>query len=99
MMSGSEWLPHTSLFSNLSQSSSRHQRSYYFKKLYRKSSIKPPVAYLISDLPGGWGLFTKSSDKDIFGSFSVLLPHILRNQDTTLRLKYINSTPFFPKPY
>ena len=26
------------------------------------------------------GLFTKSSDKDIFGSFSVLLSHILRNQ-------------------
>ena len=26
------------------------------------------------------GLFTKSSDKDIFGSFSVLLCHILRNQ-------------------
>ena len=48
-----EWLPHTSMFSNLMQSSSRHQRSYDFKKLYGKSSIKPPVAYLISDLPGG----------------------------------------------
>ena len=40
------------------------------------------------------GLFTKSSDKDIFGSFSVLLSHILRNQHTILRLKYINSTQF-----
>ena len=48
-----EWLPHTSMFSNLMQSSSRYQRSYDFKKLYGKSSIKPPVAYLISDLPGG----------------------------------------------
>ena len=40
------------------------------------------------------GLFIKSSDKDIFGSFSVLLSHILRNQGTTLRLKYVNSTQF-----
>ena len=32
----------------------------------------------------GGGLFTKSSDKDIFGSFSVLLSYILRNQGTTL---------------
>ena len=40
------------------------------------------------------GLFTKSSDKDIFGSFSVLLSHVLWNQHTNLRLKYINSTQF-----
>ena len=40
------------------------------------------------------GLFTKSSDKDIFGSFSVLLSHSLRNQGTILRLKYVNSTQF-----
>ena len=40
------------------------------------------------------GLFTKSSDKDIFGSFSVLLSHILQNQDTILRLKYVSATQF-----
>ena len=49
-------------------------------------------AYLISDLLAGGliergliregGLFTKSSGKDIFGGFSVLLPHILRIQHT-----------------
>ena len=39
-------------------------------------------------------LFTKSSDKDIYASFSVLLSHILRNQHTILRLKYVNSTQF-----
>ena len=33
------------------------------------------------------GLFTKSSDKDIFGSFSVLLSHILRNEHTILQRK------------
>ena len=69
---------------------------------YCKSSIKPPSAYLISDHPEGGliergritegGLFTKSSDKDIFGSFSVLLSRILRNQHTILRLTNINST-------
>ena len=37
-------------------------------------------------------MFTKSSYKDIFGSFSVLLSHILGNQHTMLRLKYITST-------
>ena len=71
--------------------------------IYRKSSIKPPGDYLISDLLEGGliegGLFTKSSDKDIFGSFSVLSSHILRNQHTILRLKYINSIQFYPKPY
>ena len=40
------------------------------------------------------GLFTKSSDKAIFGSFTVLSSHILRNQLTILWLKYINSTQF-----
>ena len=68
-----------------------------------KARLSPPGAYLISDLPelnrdGGllerWGLFTKSSDKDIFGSFSVLLSHILLNQHTILRFKFINSTQF-----
>ena len=43
---------------------------------------------------GGGGLLTKSSDKGIFGSFSVLLSHILRNQYVIFRLKYINSTQF-----
>ena len=43
------------------------------------------------DPPGGGliregGLFTKSSNKDIFGSFSVLLSHILGNQHTIFRL-------------
>ena len=70
--------------------------------------LKAPLslrgAYLISDLPEGGliergliregGLFTKSSDKDIFGSYSVLSSHILRNQHTIIRLKYINSTQF-----
>ena len=45
------------------------------------------------------GLLTKSSDKDVFWSFTVLLSHILRNQHTILRLKYINSTQFYPEPY
>ena len=40
------------------------------------------------------GLFTKSSEKDIFGSFSVPLFHILRIQHTIFRLKYTNSTQF-----
>ena len=74
--------------------------------IYRKSSIKPPGgAYLISDLPEGGlierglireggELIHKSSDKDIFGSFSVHLSHVLRNQGTILRLKYVNSTQF-----
>ena len=68
---------------------------------YCKSSVKSLGAYLISELPegvlnreGGGGFFTKSSDKDIFGSFSVLLSHILRNQHTILRLKYMNSRQF-----
>ena len=70
-----------------------------------KALLSPLLgAYLISDLrEGGFlerghiregVLFTKSSDKDILGSFSVLLSHILRNHRTILRLKYINSTQF-----
>ena len=58
-----------------------------------KSSIKPPGASLILDLQEG-GLFTKSSDKVIFGSFSVILPHILQNQHMILWLKYKNATQF-----
>ena len=72
-------------------------------KVTVKALLSPRGAYLISDLPEGGlnreggllergGLFTKSSDKDIFGSFSVLLSHSLRNQGTILRLKYVNST-------
>ena len=69
-----------------------------------KALIKPPLGdYLISDLPEGGllergGFFTKSSDKDIFGSFSALLSHILQNQDTILWLKYVKfNTVFIPK--
>ena len=45
-----------------------------------KAPLNPEGAYLILDLPGGGtlkregGLFTKSSDKDIFDSFSVFYP-------------------------
>ena len=65
--------------------------------IYLKSSIQPPGAYLISDTPEGGliregGSFTKSYDKDIYDSFSVLLPHILCIQHTILRVKYVNST-------
>ena len=70
-----------------------------------KALLSPRGAYFISDLPEGvrngeggllerGGLFTKSSGKDIFGSFSVLLSHSLRNQGTILRLKYVSSTQF-----
>ena len=58
---------------------------------YRKNSIKPPGG-LFNFGPSRVGLnregdlFTKSSEKDIFGSFSVLLFHILRIQHTILRL-------------
>ena len=47
----------------------------------------------------GGGLIHKSNDQDIFGSFSLLLYHILGNQHTILPFKYINSTQFYPKPY
>ena len=56
---------------------------------YRKSSIKPPGAYLILDIPEGGllerglirkgGLFKKLDEKDIYVSFISLLPHILLN--------------------
>ena len=66
--------------------------------------------YLISDIPegvlikrrlngeGGGGLFRKSDDVDIYDSFSVLLHHILRIQQTIFCVKYMNSTQFYPKP-
>ena len=41
------------------------------------------------------GLFTKSNDKDISGSFSVVLSLILRNRHIIPRLKYIYSTQSF----
>ena len=55
-------------------------------KTDRKSSNKPPGGIFNFGL-SRWedvnreevGFFPKSSDKDIFGSFSVLLSHILRN--------------------
>ena len=66
---------------------------------YVKALLSRMGAYLISDLPkeglierGAYykGLINKIkySSKDIFGSFSVLLFHIMRNQHTILRLKY-----------
>ena len=72
--------------------------------IYRKSSMKPP-GDLFNYGPSRGGLIerglsarrdllTKLSDKDVFGSFSVPLSHILLYQHTTLRLKYINSTRF-----
>ena len=72
---------------------------------YRKSSIKSPGGlfnfglYRGGRLNRAGGLFIKSSDKDIFGSFAVLLSHILRNQRTILRPKYIKSKvpPAVPK--
>ena len=42
------------------------------------------------------GLFTKSSDKDIFCSFSVLLSHILQNQHTIIAQIYKFDTVFIP---
>ena len=60
--------------------------------LHFKSSIKPPGGLFNVGSSRGrlnrdgglleGGLLTKSSDKDIFGSISVLLYHILRNQHT-----------------
>ena len=40
------------------------------------------------------GLFTKLSNKDIFGNFSALIPHILRTQHTILRATYLTSNIF-----
>ena len=68
--------------------------------------LSPQGAYLILDfaeegliergeLLETGSLFTGSSEKDIFGSFSVLfLSHILWNQHEILLLKYITSTQF-----
>ena len=70
---------------------------------FRKCSIKPQGGGLFNFGPSRGGLnregnlFTKSSDKDMFGSFSALLSHILRNKHTILRLKYRNSTQFLSK--
>ena len=80
-----------------------------FCRIAKRSTVKallsPRGAYLILNLPeeglnreGGLlergGLFTKSSEKDIFGSFSVPLFPILRIQHTIFRLKYTDSTQF-----
>ena len=57
-------------------------------KLYTiKALLSPQGVYLILDTSEGGllergNLFTKSSDRDIFGNFSVLLSHILWNQHT-----------------
>ena len=76
--------------------------------LYRKGSIKPPGAYIISDTPEGGliergliregGLFTKSNDMDTNDGFSVHLLHILRIQHTILRVKCINSAQVLSQP-
>ena len=77
---------------------------------YCKTSIKPPGAYLISETSEGGGLdregaywrgslLTKSDDKDINNSFSILLPSIMPILNTILLVKYINPTHFYPKPY
>ena len=55
-------------------------------------------AYLILDTPEG-GLFKNLDEEDIYDSFISLLTHILRIQDAILRVKYINSTDFYPKLY
>ena len=70
-----------------------------------KSSIKPPPGGLFNFGPSRGGLiergliragalFTKSSDKDMFGSSSALLFDVLLNQQSILRFKYIISTQF-----
>ena len=46
-----------------------------------KAVLSPLGAYVILDTPEV-ALFTKSNDKDIYDSFSVLLPHILWIQHT-----------------
>ena len=61
--------------------------------------VKPPEGlFNFGPFRGGLiergGSFTKSSEKDIVGSFSVLLSHIQWNRHALLRLKYINSTQF-----
>ena len=81
----------------------------YRQKEYRKSSIKPPGAYLILGTPEGGllekgaysrgGLFKKLDEKDTYGSFISLLPHILQIQHTILGVKYVHSTEFYSKLY
>ena len=77
--------------------------TYPYRQHTVKALFSPRGAYLISDLAEGRGLierglireggfFTISNDKDIFGSFSVLLSHILQNQHTIFLLTYTNST-------
>ena len=89
--------------SHCSQSLIRSGQNLIFT--YRKSSIKPPGGlFNFGPSRGGLnreggllesgGLFTKSSETDIFGSFSVPLFHILRIQHTIFRLKYTDSTQF-----
>ena len=63
-----------------------------------KVLLSPRWAYLILDTPEG-GLFKKLDEEDIYDSSVNLLPHILRIQDTILRVKYINLTDFYPNLY
>ena len=71
---------------------------------YRKSTIKPQGGlFNFGHSRGGLiregGLFKTLDAEEIYDSFISLLPHILRVQDAVLRVKYINSTEFYPKPY
>ena len=76
-------------------------RQNHILSIYNVKALSSPRgAYLISDLPEDGllergGLFKKLCDKDIFGSFSVLLLNILLNQHTILRFKYVTSTHFY----
>ena len=70
--------------------------------IYRTSSIKPRGPNLISGIRDGGlleraliregSLFKTSKYKDVYDSFSILLPYILRVQHETSRVRYINST-------
>ena len=69
--------------------------------LIKKTCIKPSGAYLISGTPEEdykrrglireGCLFAKSSGKDIYGCYSILLCHILKIQHTILRVKCTHS--------
>ena len=84
-----EGLPYTlSLFPFLSCPSLQYPTQKIIEmSICRKSSIKAPGGLFNfgpcrGRLNREGGLFTKSNDKDIFGSVSVLLSHILLNQHT-----------------
>ena len=59
----------------------------------------PKGGLLQRELVREGGLLKKLDEEDIYDSFISLLPHILQIQDAILRVKYINSTDFYPKLY